>query len=85
MDIFYRSQPGSQGSASTPKKHLVILGAGFGGVYTALALEKALRRSDNCEVTLVSRENYFLFTPMRRRSPRAISNSIQSSIPCASC
>ena len=64
MDIFYRSQPGSQGSASTPKKHVVILGGGFGGVYTALALEKALRRSDNCEVTLVSRENYFLFTPM---------------------
>ena len=64
MKYSCRSQPGSQSSASTPKKHVVILGGGFGGVYTALTLEKARRRYDNSEVTLVSRENYFLFTPM---------------------
>jgi NADH:ubiquinone reductase (H+-translocating) len=64
MDDTCRSQPGSQGSASTEKKHVVILGGGFGGIYAALRLEKILRRHDNCEVTLITRENYFLFTPL---------------------
>ena len=46
------------------RTRIVILGGGFGGVYTALALEKALRRRRDLEVTLVNRENFFLFTPM---------------------
>lgn len=45
------------------KKHLVILGGGFGGLHTALQLEKCFC-SDLLEVTLISKENYFLFTPM---------------------
>jgi len=43
---------------------IVILGGGFGGLYTALHLEKTLARDPNVEVTLVNRENFFLFTPM---------------------
>ena len=43
---------------------VVILGGGFGGVYTALHLEKALARGAPLDVTLVSRENFLLFTPM---------------------
>ena len=50
--------------ASTESKRILILGGGFGGLYTALHLEKRLRRSSNIEVTLVNRENFFLFTPM---------------------
>lgn len=46
------------------RKRIVILGGGFGGVYTALALEKALARDSSLVVTLVNRENFFLFTPM---------------------
>jgi NADH dehydrogenase len=45
------------------RKHILILGAGFGGLYTALELEKLLSHS-SVEVTLVNRENFFLFTPM---------------------
>src|SRR5216683_1286255 len=45
-------------------KRVLILGGGFGGVYAALRLEKSLARHDNLEVTLVTRDNYFLFTPM---------------------
>ncbi len=45
------------------KKQLVIIGGGFGGLNTALRLEKCVC-SDILEVTLVSKENYFLFTPM---------------------
>lgn len=43
---------------------ILVLGGGFGGVYTALHLERALRGRVDVEITLVSRENFFLFTPM---------------------
>ena len=46
------------------KKRIVILGGGFGGVYAAIHLEKLLARIDSVEICLVSRDNYFLFTPM---------------------
>ena len=49
---------------SKPKKRILILGSGFGGLYTALHLEKKLARSPDIEITLVNRENFFLFTPM---------------------
>jgi NADH:ubiquinone reductase (H+-translocating) len=41
---------------------VVILGGGFGGVYTALGLDR--EEAPDLDVTLVSRENFFLFTPM---------------------
>src|SRR6202140_4438536 len=46
------------------KKRIVILGGGFGGVYAAIHLEKLMARHSAVEVSLVSRENFFLFTPM---------------------
>ena len=46
------------------RKHVVILGGGFGGVYAALEFEKTLARDSDIDVTLVNRENFFLFTPM---------------------
>jgi NADH dehydrogenase len=46
------------------KTQIIILGGGFGGMYTALELEKILARNADIEVTLVNRENFFLFTPM---------------------
>ena len=49
---------------SQPKKRILILGSGFGGLYTALHLEKNLARCPDIEITLVNRENFFLFTPM---------------------
>jgi NADH dehydrogenase len=42
----------------------LILGGGFGGIYAALEFEKMLRRRQDIEVTLLSRDNFFLFTPM---------------------
>jgi NADH:ubiquinone reductase (H+-translocating) len=41
---------------------VLILGGGFGGLYTALEFER--RRDPDIEVTLISQENFFLFTPM---------------------
>ena len=43
---------------------IVILGGGFGGVYCARQLERLLKRRRDVEITLVSRDNFFLFTPM---------------------
>ncbi len=42
---------------------IVIVGGGFGGVYTAKYLVPLIRRGF-VTVTLISRENHFLFTPL---------------------
>src|SRR5690242_15918127 len=47
-----------------PDCRVLIIGGGFGAVYTALGLEKMLRPEDRTEVTLINPENFFLFTPM---------------------
>jgi len=45
-------------------RRILILGGGFGGFYAALELEKVMGSDSYLEVTLVNRENFFLFTPM---------------------
>jgi len=55
---------------------ILILGGGFGGVYTALTLEKLLKREirdRRVELGLISRDNYIVFQPML---PEVISGSI---------
>src|SRR3954447_20921045 len=44
------------------KTRVLILGGDFGGLYAALQFEKL--RDPRFEVTIVNRENFFLFTPM---------------------
>src|SRR5262245_13886808 len=51
-------------SKADDKKRILILGGGFAGLYAALHFEKTLARDPDIEVTLVNRENFFLFTPM---------------------
>ena len=46
------------------KPRVLILGGGFGGMYVALEFERALARGADLDVTLVNRDNFFLFTPM---------------------
>ncbi len=43
---------------------IVVLGGGFGGVTTARHLERRLRRQRDIEIALVSRENFFVLTPL---------------------
>jgi NADH dehydrogenase len=43
---------------------IVVLGGGFGGVGTVRRLERVLRRHTDVEITLVSRENFFMLTPL---------------------
>ena len=53
-----------KGLGGQPDHQVLILGGGFGGVYTALGLERQLRPEDRTEVTLINNENFFLFTPL---------------------
>ena len=53
---------GKDRGANGPPR-VVILGGGYGGVYAALKLQKAARRG-RIELSLVSRNNFFLFQPM---------------------
>src|SRR5947207_6525190 len=46
------------------KTKIVIAGGGFGGLYAAEYFDKTLAHRDDVEVTLISRENFILFTPM---------------------
>ena len=46
------------------RTQIIILGGGFGGVYASMHLEKQLAHEPNVDITLVNRENFFLFTPM---------------------
>src|SRR6266567_8341951 len=57
---------------STAPKQVVILGGGFAGVYTARCLEKLLR-PEEASITLINRENYWVYQPML---PEVISGSI---------
>lgn len=52
---------------------ILILGGGFGGMYTALGLERRLPRGAH-EIVLVSAENYMLYTPLL---PEAASGALE--------
>src|SRR6185503_9962176 len=43
---------------------IVVLGGGFGGVTAVRHLERVLPRHTHVEITLVSRENFFMLTPL---------------------
>ena len=49
---------------TSSKKRILILGGGFGGVYTARHLERYFRRRSDVEIVLVSQDNFVLMTPL---------------------
>lgn len=48
----------------TPQRTILVLGGGFAGLHGVLRLQRRLRRRDRARIVLVSRENFFSFTPM---------------------
>ena len=44
-------------------KRIVIVGSGFGGIHTYLSLRPYIKTQD-VRVTIISKSNYFLFTPL---------------------
>src|SRR5260370_11374811 len=61
-----RSEHVSQTEESyrSARTRILILGAGFGGLATALKLDQQLRPSDDISVLVVDRDNHLLFTPL---------------------
>jgi NADH dehydrogenase len=49
---------------SKTAKRILIVGGGFAGLTVAKELERKLGRDPSVEITLINRENFFLFTPM---------------------
>jgi NADH dehydrogenase len=50
--------------AGQKKTRILILGGGFAGLHAAIHLDDTLARGRDVEITLVNRDNFFLFTPM---------------------
>ena len=50
--------------ASSNKTRILILGGGFAGLHAAMHLDETLARDPNIDITLINRDNFFLFTPM---------------------
>jgi NADH dehydrogenase len=49
---------------STSPTHIVILGSGFAAIEVLKKLQKEFNTDNSVEITLVSRDNFILFTPM---------------------
>jgi len=49
--------------SSTPTR-IIILGSGFAGVEVLKRLQKEFRNDESTAITMISRDNFFLFTPM---------------------
>jgi NADH:ubiquinone reductase (H+-translocating) len=46
------------------KTRILILGGGFAGLHAAMQLDDTLARDASVSITLINRDNFFLFTPM---------------------
>jgi len=47
-----------------PAKHILVLGSGFAGIEVVKRVQKKFKNNKNVEITLVSKDNFLLFTPM---------------------
>ncbi len=59
----YRNRSGDAGSSGAGTR-IVVVGGGFGGAFVVRHLERLFRRRPDVDVVLVSRDNYFLMTPL---------------------
>jgi NADH:quinone reductase (non-electrogenic) len=62
---------------------ILILGGGFAGLHAAIHLDGTLARDPDVEITLINRENFFLFTPMLHEVAASDLDLTKSSIRCA--
>jgi NADH dehydrogenase FAD-containing subunit len=57
LQLVHRRQPIAQ-------KRIVILGGGFAGIEVLTKLQKEFKNDIRVDITLISKDNFFLFTPM---------------------
>ena len=64
LRIMLRRKIVKRGNLHVGSKKVLILGSGFGGTYTLRHLVPVLNRNENVETTMISDENFFLFSPL---------------------
>jgi NADH dehydrogenase len=52
------------GMSDQQPTRIIVLGGGFAGIYAVMELERLLGRDPRIEITLVNKDNFFVFTPM---------------------
>ncbi|MDF0682368.1 MAG: NAD(P)/FAD-dependent oxidoreductase [Candidatus Nitrosocosmicus sp.] len=60
---------------NTVHKHIVILGGGFSGIGVLKNLQNKFAHNNDVQITLISKNNFLLFTPML---PEIVSGSIET-------
>ncbi len=60
----FRKKPAFPRKLHIGGKKILILGSGFGGTYCLNRLVRSLNKNENVETTMVSNENFFLFSPL---------------------
>ena len=64
IDSYQKHMELVHGAKPIQQKHILILGGGFAGVKVLTQLQKTFQNDVSVDITLVSRDNFFLFTPM---------------------
>jgi NADH dehydrogenase len=62
--LFVHSRDYDKQQQTTNRKRIVILGGGFGGVAVLKKLQNHFQTNVSVDITMVSKDNYLLFTPM---------------------
>jgi NADH dehydrogenase len=77
LQLVHRKQPIEQ-------KKIAILGGGFAGIEVLTKLQKEFQNDIRVDITLISKDNYFLFTPMLHEvsagmiEPRHVASPLRS-------
>jgi len=64
IDSLQRHIQHIHGKTPIQLKRILILGGGFGGIEVLRLFQKAFQDDVSIDITLISRDNFFLFTPM---------------------
>jgi NADH:ubiquinone reductase (H+-translocating) len=64
IDSYQKHEELVHGKTPIQQKRILISGGGFGGIEVLRQLQKAFQDDVSVDITLVSRDNFFLFTPM---------------------
>lgn len=64
IDSYQRHTEHVHGAAPIQLKRILILGGGFAGVEVLRNLQKSFQHDVSIDITLASKDNFFLFTPM---------------------
>jgi NADH dehydrogenase FAD-containing subunit len=64
IDSYQRHIEAIHGAKPIKQKRILILGGGFAGVEVLKRLQKEFQNDISIDITLVSKDNFFLFTPM---------------------